>query len=737
MMDFTLTEEQKLLQQAFERLFTRESSLERVRAAAEDGHDPHLWAALVAMGAPLARVPVQAGGLGLSLFDAVIIAEEAGRSLACAPVVESMVAARLMGELGDCAREWLEQVAHGAIIVLSSEPASGGIAATVAGGAVAEAVLALDGDELVVVAGAHRAEPLANFGQLPVARWQLKDGEVGERVVLATGRTALAAMERARAEWRLLSAAYLGALARQALALASAYASERKQFGRAIGSFQGLAHPLADAVTGVEGAKLLVRRAIAAIAEGEEDAAAMIAMCWWWTAEATVRALRQAIRTLGGYGLCLEYDLHLYHRRGSALVLLGGDPEREIANAGEFLFAGAQSSLPDVGDVGNGFAPSKAASRHRERLSAFFLEHWDDRMRTKAHHSTSSHDTVFHRKLAEAQLIFGDWPAEHGGRGHGAAEVFETSLIFEEWNYTSHVVAVTNMVAHVVMRFGSEAACAEILPRIRSGEAVCSLGFSEPSSGSDVFAARTAAIREGAEWVVNGQKVFTTAGHFANYVLLLTRTDKGGPKHEGLTLFVVPTSLPGFSVQPVHTYQDERTNITFYTNMRVPDSYRLGGVGQGAAVMGAALALEHGGGNYFSGQRRMLRNAIAWASNAGIDGAKPLDVARIRCRLAAVRARVEVAACFVARSIEGAQAGVSERFWGPMAKVFITETFLQNSWEVLEMGASQSVIAGVHPLGMVELDHRRAYGTTIYGGTSEIHRSLIAEQALHLPRSRS
>lgn len=737
-MKLTLSDEQRLLRDSFARLFARESSIERVRAVAEAGFDPSLWASFAETGAPMARVPAERGGLSLSLLDATLIAEEAGRCLASIPLVEVMVAARLLACLPCDTGPWLDRIADGAIIVPSFAPAPTGIATVVPGGAVAEAVLMLDGDDLVIVSGPERRQKPENFGHLAVAAWRTSgDGRSAERIVLASGAEAHTAMERAETEWKLLSAAYLGSLTRQALSEASAYAKERLQFGRPIGSFQGLAHPLADAVSDVEGGQLLVLRAISAIAEGDADAAGLAQLSWWWAGQATIKGLRQAIRSLGGYGLSLEYDLHLYHRRGHAMVLLGGDPEHTLSRAGDLLFAGTVQALPEAGETGISFAPGESARRHTQHLREFFEANWNERLGAKAHHSSGSHDAAFHRALAEAGLIFGGWPREHGGMGHGPAEDFAASLVFEDWNYTSHIVTITNMIAQIVMRFGSEEAQAEILPRIKSGEAVCSLGFSEPSSGSDVFAARTSAVRDGEEWIVNGQKMFTTGAHYADYVLLLARNSADGAKHEGLTLFIVPTSLPGYALQPVETYQDERTNITFYSDMRVPDRYRLGEVGGGTAVMGAALTLEHGGANYFSGQTRMLRNALAWARGARPEGTRPIDDPRIRARLAKVRARVEVAACFVARGIAGTENGSAERYWGPMAKVFITESFLQNSWEVLEMGGPESILTGTHPLGMVELDHRRAYGTTIYGGTSEVHRSLVAEQALRLPKSRS
>jgi alkylation response protein AidB-like acyl-CoA dehydrogenase len=469
----------------------------------------------------------------------------------------------------------------------------------------------------------------------------------------------------------------------------------------------------------------------------EADAAALVSLAWWWMGQATVTAVRRSVRTLGGYGLALEYDLQLYNRRGNSLVLLGGDPLQELERAGDILHASAPATVPKSADVGIDFSVGEAGRRHAEKLQAFFMENWDDRMRAKAHHSSASHDAIFHRKLAEAGLIYSSWPAEYGGRKASTAEDAAAALVFEKWNYTSHIIVVCNLVGKIVMRHASADAKAEIIPRIKAGEAVCSLGFSEPASGSDVFAAKTAAVRDGDDWIINGQKMFTTGGHFADYVLLLTRTSSAGPKHQGLTFFIVPTKLKGYEAQPVKTYMDERTNVTFYSDLRIPDKYRIGKTDEGAAVMADALTLEHGGGNYFSGQARMMRNAIAWAEAKDASGVRPLDNKSIRARLAKVRARFEVAACFAARDSWAADVGHMDRSWGPMAKLFISESYLASTWEILEMAGPSGVLTGTDPLGTVELDHRRAYGTTIYGGTSEIHRSIIAEQALGLPKSRS
>src|SRR5690606_13588867 len=133
------------------------------------------------------------------------------------------------------------------------------------------------------------------------------------------------------------------------------------------------------------------------------------------------------------------------------------------------------------------------------------------------------------------------------------------------------------------------------------------LGFSEPQAGTDVFACQFKARRDGDDWILDGQKMFTTGGHLADYILLLTRTTPGGAKHEGLTMFIVPMNLPGIDMQPVLTLQEERTNITFFGDVRVPDCYRLGETDQGLAVMMAVLELEHSGSAYHYAFQAMVR----------------------------------------------------------------------------------------------------------------------------------
>jgi alkylation response protein AidB-like acyl-CoA dehydrogenase len=252
-----------------------------------------------------------------------------------------------------------------------------------------------------------------------------------------------------------------------------------------------------------------------------------------------------------------------------------------------------------------------------------------------------------------------------------------------------------------------------------------------------VFAAKTRAVRDGDDWIVNGQKVFTTCAHVSDYVLLLTRTDPEAPKHRGLTMFLVPMTLAGVSFDALHTMQEERTNVTFYADVRVPDMYRLGPVNGAVGVMAAAMKFEHSGEGYHISQPAMVQAAIAWAHEAtGFDGRKRIEEPDVRARIARAAIHNEVADLLCRRAVWAGVEGIPGRAFGPMSKLFTSETYIKDSADLLELAAPDSLFEGHDPLGVIEYKHRHSVGTTIYGGTSEVHRSVVAEQALGLPRTR-
>jgi alkylation response protein AidB-like acyl-CoA dehydrogenase len=268
---------------------------------------------------------------------------------------------------------------------------------------------------------------------------------------------------------------------------------------------------------------------------------------------------------------------------------------------------------------------------------------------------------------------------------------------------------------------------------------MCCLGYSEPDAGSDVAAVATRAVRDGDEWVIDGQKMFTTMAHEAHFVFLLCRTNLDVAKHEGLTMFLVPMSSPGIEVTPVHTMGGERTNITFYSDVRVPDSCRVGDVDGGWAVMHAALVYERNSANW--GEPAGLLDAVAgWACTPGAGGARPIDDPRTCERLARHAIALEVGRLLLYRAARLAATGAMTHVEGSMAKLWITEAFVDAAGDLTDLLGPLGLLRPGDPAapvaGLAEHAYRHAQVTTIYGGSSEVQRGIIAERGLGLPRTR-
>ena len=742
-MNFDLTEEQEMVRETFARFLDEHSSTVRVRAAMADGNgfDPALWQGLAELGAFAMRVPESAGGMGMGLFEAALLMEEAGRTLASGPLAEALVAARLLGELGGD-ENLLERVIAGeAVLTIALADVADQPVQWVAGGLAADAVIARRGKEIVLVslpASARKAE--ANLATTPLAELDL--GSL-DAAVLGSGSDALAMFAGGIEEWKLLLGAALCGLSREALRLAAAYACERKAFGVLIGTFQAISHPLADLLMDTDGGKFLVWKAIRAIADGDADAAAMVSIAAWWNADCAARTVTQALHTFGGYGLTTEYDIHLYVLRAKAWPLIAGDPQEWLSEAGRRLYAGEVVSLPDVGPVAIDFDLGEEARAVSQELREFFATQVTDEQKAKFHYSFEGFNPQVHKKLIAANLAYLGLPKDVGGRGLSSYAITAARDVLEEENWTNPVGGVSAMVALIIERFGSDELKRDVLTKIMSGDAICSLGYSEPGAGSDVFNAQCKATPDGPEnsnnrgWRIDGTKMFTSGANISDYVLMLTRTNSGVAKHKGLTMFIVPLKAEGVTIQPVYTFQDERTNITFYDGVKIPDSYRLGEVDQGVRTMSASLELEHGGG-FAKVQFAMLENAVALCREIGQPGGKRLiESEQAQRRLARALANATVSELIQFRANWVQVEGRENKAYGPMAKLFSSEKFQSDARDLLDLTAPHALSKRKGPAGALNLAYRHAHGTTIYGGTSEVHRSMVAERGLGLPRSRN
>jgi alkylation response protein AidB-like acyl-CoA dehydrogenase len=650
------------------------------------------------------------------------------------------VATRLLalaGAAGSAAEAHLNRAFEGALTTLALHPADLCPEQVIPAGLIADAVLIFDGSQLLLLSQLPARTMAANLGGEPVARLNLATLAC-ERTVLCSGDRARALFEAAVEEWKLLSAARLVGLSRQGLQMAADYSKERFAFGNPIGGFQGISHPLADAVTDTEGAQLLTWRAAWAIASGRPDAGASVAMAYWWTATMAARAMSRALHTFGGYGVSLEYDIQFYYRKAKAAVLPLGDPQQALQDVGQRLWHGATVALPDAGNIQLDFSLGAKAEAFGAEFASWFDAHMTPELRAHAHHSVAGYHPEFSRELARAGLLFPHWPRQYGGLERDAYDLAAMTAVLEA-NGWEHVTGpITNQVAQILMLFACDEVKEEALTRFGKGEALACMGFTEPSCGCDVFAARTKAEKQAdGTWLINGQKIFTTAANLADYCFLLARTNPDKPKHAGLSLFLVPMTTPGIEVHAVHTLQDERTNIVYFSDVVLADKYLIGPLDGGLKVMASTLEMEHGAADqYRHGHVTMVTAAEAWAQRATRAGRPLLQDSEACARLARARVHLEVSTVLCRRAIWALQEKVHSRYWGPMAKYFACEMYQRDALDLMDLTAPDSLFAGHHGLGQVELGYRQSIGTTIYGGTSEVQRSLVAEQALGMPKSR-
>ena len=299
-----------------------------------------------------------------------------------------------------------------------------------------------------------------------------------------------------------------------------------------------------------------------------------------------------------------------------------------------------------------------------------------------------------------------------------------------------HAVLVGAPVAAGRLR-GVDAAAALILPGVTAGETLICLGYTEPAGGSDVFACATRAERDGDEWIVNGQKIFTTFAHVADYCFLLTRSQPGSAGTRGLTMLLVPLDSPGIEIRAVRTMGHERTNVVFYNDVRVADANRIGEAHQGFSVMRAALEAEQ---NVAPGSRtaRIAAHALEFArTQPGPDGAPLISDPLVRERLARMVMEAEVADLLGLRvaflDTEGEKPG-------PVSALFGPESYVRASAAAMDIAGMSGLLDWTDPEvpvdGSMDAHYRSAVATTIYGGSSEVLRSLIVENRLGLPRSR-
>jgi alkylation response protein AidB-like acyl-CoA dehydrogenase len=285
----------------------------------------------------------------------------------------------------------------------------------------------------------------------------------------------------------------------------------------------------------------------------------------------------------------------------------------------------------------------------------------------------------------------------------------------------------TLMILRAVRRFGSPELLDEVLPGVYRGEVRFAMGYTEPEGGSDIATCKTRAVADGDQWVINGQKMFTSGAHNCRYIFLLTNTDPTGRRHRNLTMFLVPTDSPGIEIQGLRTVDGERSNISYYTDVRIPDRYRLGEVNDGWAVLNGPLSAEHGS----DGADPAGLADIATMSGFGVTMAQTAD---------AIAAQADISDGSVGYRLGCAMARIEAALSTPgiFGRVAIAQTMRDVAPDLMDVLGSSAALpseaTGAAAGGAPEYLYRWAPLIGIYGGTIDVFRNMIAQYVLGLGR---
>ncbi|HUW01729.1 MAG TPA: acyl-CoA dehydrogenase family protein [Acidimicrobiales bacterium] len=339
------------------------------------------------------------------------------------------------------------------------------------------------------------------------------------------------------------------------------------------------------------------------------------------------------------------------------------------------------------------------------------------------------------RKMGRDGWLGIGWPTEYGGQGRTDIEQF---IFFDEaWRAGAPLPFLSiNTVGRTIMEFGSEAQKQFFLPKILAGELHFSIGYTEPNAGTDLASLRTTAVKDGDEWRINGQKIYTSLASYADYIWLAARTDPDAPKHQGITIFAVPTTDPGFTMTKISTMVNASTFNTFYDDVRVGDDAIIGEVHHGWNLITNQLNYER----VSLGPPGMIEgpydDVVAWAQRTKLaDGRRVIDQPWVQLNLARVHAKLEFVKLI---NWKVAASGGANPADASGTKVFSTEFYTEAFRLLMEIvgptAALQRDEEAAALNGRLERGHQGVLILTFGGGTNEIQRDLVALFGLGLPR---
>jgi alkylation response protein AidB-like acyl-CoA dehydrogenase len=345
------------------------------------------------------------------------------------------------------------------------------------------------------------------------------------------------------------------------------------------------------------------------------------------------------------------------------------------------------------------------------------------------------------RQMGRDGWIGVGWPESWGGRGLTPLEQF---IFVEEIMRAGYPFPflTTESVGPILAEHGNEWIRSELVPKILQGELLIAIGYSEPGAGTDLASLKTSAVRDGADWVINGQKMWTSLAHFCDYTWLAVRTDPDAPKkHKGISMFLVPNSDPGWSCTPVHTLGGVRTNATYYDNIRVSADHLVGELNGGWKLITGQLNRERLSLINFGPISQLFNQVTRWARETELPtGGRVVDQPWVQQNLGRCRALIECMKLIVYKQSWALTVGALEMADASAAKVYGSEGFIEiyrmlgevvGQAGLLRSGSGQ----GSAEASKIERLYRTASIITFGGGANEIQRDIISAAGLWMPRA--
>ncbi len=698
--------------------------------------DARDWAAWSAAGLTALPVPEEYGGDGLGLAEVAVLLREAGRRAVQVPAWETLCCGALtLASYGTDAqrKDLLPGIATGEVVV---SPALRGRAVYDAG--------RVSGRKLAVTHAdlSHRLLVVAAEGERDVVVLVDPRGEGVEllEASASSGRQHTVVLDGAPAE--LLedgAAARLHDLARAGLAATAAgvlagardltaeYVKGRRQFGRALAEFQAVSLQMADVYVTSRTLDLAADNAVWRVAEGL-PAATDLAVAGYWASQVAPYAFRACHHLHGGMGVDITYPL-------VALTTWGTD----LAHALDTTAA----QVPVEGAAEKNLELTEEQRALKARLRDYFggvaadFEglHDPDPVEGAWNRHGPTYERMIRRLGTDGWMGVG-WPEEYGG--HGLGEVEQTIFANEAQYADVHLPSVTlQTVGPTLIRYGTEKQKALFLERILKGDVHFAIGYSEPDAGTDLASLRTTArLVEGdgePYYLVNGQKMWTTGGHQADYLWLAVRTDPDAPKHKGISILIVDTKDPGYSWTPIITADgSHHVNATYFNDVRVPVDMLVGEENQGWKLITTQLNHERvmlGPAGRIEGLRDRV---VRWADAAGVRD-EP-DVRDLLGKTTAVFRINELLNWEVARAAAAGEIKVAD---ASSSKVFASDQvqhLLADLITLVHRHGDAGDPATKELLDYLDAQAKRNLVLTFGGGVQEVQRELISMFGLGLPR---